>query len=352
MLKHNRPPGTYYEFVPRFSPQLFFATLRTALLRVHKDRRARALLWRVLLPIVFLVAFTIYVIVNKGAAVVAICVDIVMFGLIIAYRRRRPVEQSGPLTLHLSPSPELADLPDIHASPELLREFGNLALLNAMLAHRAASEGYLKHQGVPEGKQIVTRQNHIRLLREYSLYDRLGNTERGLILLPDGAWDEDTIDRASLLLEPVRVFRWLLGIDPMLPLIGEALLIDFRLAGSLLDQPKSVFAAQALPPIEDIRAARAGAEKIFYRCYTEGQKRGFYIDPDAENAEQAIFYAERMVGQESEDILLGNIIVSRASDEEVRLAASVALNRIKLLRWVQDRLYGAVEADPELTAWR
>ena len=49
-------------------------------------------------------------------------------------------------------------------------------------------------------------------------------------------------------------------------------------------------------------------------------------------------------------MLIGHIIVSRASDDEVRLAAQVALARIQLLQWVQGRLYGEVEADFELHA--
>ena len=351
LLQHTCPVRTYYEVVRSFFRQLFSLPLWTAIRRFHKDRRARALLWQVLLPLLFLVGFTIYVVINKGLAVIAIGIDVVLFALIFWYRKRNPIERSGPLTLDLAPRPDIAPLPAVQATPELLRECAERMLLQAILAHRAASEAFLKHNGLPEGKQIVTRQNHLKLLRGHGMLDRLGSVEKDLVLAPDGAWDEDTIDRASLLLEPVRVFRWLLRLDPRLPLVGEAALVDFRLAGSLLEDPERAFGVTAMVDMEDIRTTRTAAEQIFYRCYSEGQKRGLYIDASAENAEKAIFYAERLAGREDEDVLIGHIIVSRASDDEVRLAAQVALSRIRLLQWVQGRLYGDIAAIPELRAF-
>ncbi len=340
--------------MPSLLRKLIAALPWRTLRRVHKDRRARALLWQLLLPILFLIGFTIYVVVNKGTALIAIGIDVVLFTIIIAYRRRRPAEKSGPVTLDLTQHRELEPLPEIHSTPELLRELTETTLLHAILAHRAASEGFLKHKGVPEGQTVITRQTHIRLLREYGMYDRLGRTERDLLLSPDGSWDEETIDRASMLLEAVRVFRWLLQLDATLPLIGEASLLDFRLAAGLLDDTKRLFDTPSLVGIDEIRTARTAAESIFYRCYSEGLNRGFYIDKEADHAEEAIFYAQRLDGRESEDVLIGHIIVSRATDDEVRLAASTALRRLRLLRWTQDRLYGTIPVAPELTAfdWR
>jgi len=340
-------------FVPRFLQQLsaIVANLKRDLLRAHKDPRARRGLAQIMLPLLFLIAFTIYVIVNGITSVVAIGVDVVLFALVVWYRKRNPVEQSGPVTLDLTPRTDIEDTPVLEASPELLRELQELALLHAILAQRAASEAFLRHKGVPEGKQIITRQKHIRILRELDLYDRLGRTERDLILLPDGAWGEGTIDRTSMLLEPLRVLRWLLGIDALLPMIGEARLVDFSLANSLLENPDRLFTGHTVTGIEPIRSARSSAETIFYRCYTEAHRRGFALNSSAEEADAAIFYAQRLAGREDEDIVIGNIIVSRASDEEVRLAAGAATARIQLLRWVQERLYGTQAARPTLTVF-
>lgn len=341
--------------VPSFFRQLITALSPKTLRRVHKDRRARAQLLWVLLGLaavvyeVVVVAFSIRQ--NGALGIFPLAVCALLIAAVVVYRRRRPVQTSGPVTLDLSPRPEIPAVPDVRASPDLLREFAERALLHAILGHRAASEGFLKHKGVPEGQTIITRQTHLRLLREYALLDRLGPTERDLILAPDGAWEEGTIDRASLLLEPVRVFRWLLLLDAHLPLVGEAALIDFPLAASLIEHPEPLFASDGVVEMEHIRSARSAAEQMFFRCYSEGQSRGFYIAADAERAEAAIFEAQRLAGREDEDALIGNIIVSRASDDEVRLAAQAALTRMQLLRWVQERLYGMADAEPQITAF-
>ena len=50
-------------------------------------------------------------------------------------------------------------------------------------------------------------------------------------------------------------------------------------------------------------------------------------------------------------MLLGTVIVSKAGDADVRLGATLALRRAKVLDWVRKRIYGEVEPGERLEAF-
>ena len=136
---------------------------------------------------------------------------------------------------------EAKPAPPPEPTPELRRELAELVLLHAVLVDRAGSENFLRTKVLPEGFEVVTRQRHMEILREHNLYDRLGDAERDLMLLPDGHWPPDMIDHVAMLLEPLRLLRWVLRVDGFLATVGGTMSADFRLAGSIVKEPAVLF---------------------------------------------------------------------------------------------------------------
>jgi hypothetical protein len=214
-----------------------------AVRRAHKDKRARKQLRQlaILLATPFLCLAYVAWLIGNIAGLVGVVIALVMIGLVSVYRNRRPVEKDGPLTLSLQTYDDPKPAPSPEPGPELRQEFAELALLHAVLADRAASENFLGTKVLPEGLVVVTRQRHMEILREYNLYDRLGDAERDLLLLPDGHWPKETIDHVAMMLEPLRLLRWVLRVDGFLATVGATMTADFRLAGSLVKEPAVLF---------------------------------------------------------------------------------------------------------------
>jgi hypothetical protein len=314
--------------------------------RAHKDKRARKQLRQlaILLATPFLCLAYVAWLIGNVAGVVGVLIALVMIGLVSLYRNRRPVEKDGPLTLSLQTYETPPPAPPPEPTPELRREFAELALLHAVLVDRAGSENFLRTKVLPEGFEVVTRQRHMEILREYGLYDRLGDAERDLMLLPDGHWPPEMIDHVAMLLEPLRLLRWVLRVDGFLPTVGATMTADFRLAGSLVKEPAVLFRAEKLIEIDPVRIGFAAADHYFYRCWAEGVYRKLFTSDTEDAIARAMEYAERLHGNEGEDMLLGTVIVSKANDADVRLGATLALRRAKILDWVRKRMYGEVEA--------
>ena len=321
-----------------------------ALRRAHKDKRARKELWRlfVFLLIPFFCLIYIGILLGGGPGAAGVVIGVVMAGLVVAYRRRRPVEKSGPQTLSLSQARPVLEETSLNTGPELRREFADLALLHAVLADRAGSEVFVRTKVLPEGIEVITRQRHLQILREYGLYERLGDVERDLLLLPDGHWPLERIDDVSMTLEPLRLLRWILRVDDFLPVVGSTMTADYKLAGTLVKEPGMVFRGDRLIGIDGLRTAIEAAEQYLYRCWAEGVQRGFYIAQSAEKAVAAREYAGKLAGNEGVDLLLGARIVSQCSDSDVRLATTLALRRAQVLGWVRQRMYGEVESSEQV----
>src|ERR1700761_9402134 len=165
-----------------------------ALRRVHKDRRAwthlaRAL-YLLLVPVALFFMVAGFALAFLGVGFVGVGFAWLFLMLMVVLSRvgfGKPSSRKQPdvmQSLNLS-SAEPAE-PVAVITPELIREFGELALLHAIFAARSASERFVQTKTLPEGVDIVTRRRHLDLLREYGMYDRLGSTERELLLMPDG----------------------------------------------------------------------------------------------------------------------------------------------------------------------
>src|ERR1700761_767692 len=155
---------------------------RIALRRAHKDRRARRELRQLillLLPLFFILVYLSFLVAG-GAGVSVVLIAAVLMGLLLSYLTRTPRNKNN-----FRPLP---------SGPELQREFAELALLHAILTERAGHEVFLQTKEFPEGIEIAARQRHLQILREHGLYDRLGDTERNLLLLPDGHWTIEQIN--------------------------------------------------------------------------------------------------------------------------------------------------------------
>ena len=329
-----------------------------ALRRAHKDRRA----WRQFARTfyLFLVPFSIPVFLLGigllfigGAGVILIWVFI---GVMIALGRigfGKPKPQKQPDTIAGLNLSKLARAepaaPAEHKTPELRREIAELCLLHAVIADRAGSERFLQTKVLPEGLTVITRRRHIDMLREHQIYDRLGPIERDLLLLPDGHWPAEILDDAFLTLEPLRLFRWVLGIDDYLPTNGETLRADFRLSSTLTADPELPFRGEEWVSTGAMETAIHTANQFFYRCWAEGVYRGFYQAPTEDRAEELRNYAIRFNGQEGEDMLFGATIVSRAADHQVRLAAMLSIRRARILGWVLERLRNQRPPEPAIT---
>lgn len=309
-----------------------------ALKRFHKDKRARKqvrqLLFFVLAP--FLLPFCLLLALTPGGLV----------GLLIGSIRSEMARDKRN-TEAMQAQEEYPEPPPVSA--ELRREFAEMALTAAVLVDRAGSENFLKHKELPEGVEVVTRQRHMQILREYGLYERLGEQERDLMLLPDGHWEAGAIDQVVLQLEPLRLLRWVLRVDGFLPTVGATMQADFRLAGTIVKEPKMLFEGTQTVSMDGLRTALHAADQYFFRCWAEGLRRGIYTADENPDAERAREYAERMQGKEGEDLLLATTIVSMAEDADVRLGATLALRRWRLLEWVKGRMYGEVQPLEKLT---
>lgn len=312
-----------------------------ALRRFHKDKRARKqvrqllffIIAPLLLPLSMLLVFT-----PGGAVGLAI-------GSYRASRARKKQQEEDARRLAENPPPA----PPPPVSPELRKEFAEMALVCAVLVDRAGSENFLKTKVLPEGMEVVTRQRHMEILREYGLYERLGAKELDLMLLPDGHWEAGMLDHVSMQLEPLRLLRWVLQVDGFLPTVGATMQADYRLAGTVVKQPQILFEGTKAVSIEGLRIAINAADQYFFRCWAEGLRRGLYTGEGDDDADRARTYAERMHGKEGDDLLLGTTIVSKAEDADVRLGATLGLRRLRVLGWVKSRMYGEAEPLEKLT---
>ncbi|SNT32600.1 hypothetical protein SAMN05421770_107200 [Granulicella rosea] len=319
-----------------------------ALRRAHKDKRARKQL-RLALTLIFTpvicLFYLLYLVslVARGGVLVVLAIAVVAGG--VALWRSRGEKDATPPSLLESPAPVEPDRP---IPPETLRGLGELALLHAILANRAGSESYLATKTLPEGWEVTTRRNHVALLRQHGLWERLGGEERDLLLLPDGHWPPGMVDRVALLLEPLRVLRWTLRIDDFLPTIGSTLRLDYQQARSLLDAPELALNASRVIAFDHLRVARQAANAYFQRCAAEGVRRGYFEAESEENAAWSHNFSASMEGKESDDLLLGTTIVARADEGTIRYATLLSLRRLRFVDWLVAVLRGELALEEEL----
>lgn len=242
--------------------------------------------------------------------------------------------------MHIAPKPEPPTLPRVADTRQLIRYFSRLALLHAILVDRAASESFLKQRELPEGSEVITRRTHLELLKSTGIWENLSPGDREAIMLPDGAWDWPRIHKAAGGVEPIRVLRWILRIDFCLPLIALQISADFSTAQYLVKNPDSVINATDLVEIDAIRPAREQAHNILLRCLAESISRGYLVPKDTHMITWAKQVSSSLDGGQSEDFLIGDKLVSEASETQLSWTLSVAKIRYEFLTWIEQLMNG------------
>jgi hypothetical protein len=311
---------------------------KSSLKRAHKDKRARkhllALGLMLVLPFV-LIAYLAWL-VGTGALIV------VPFVIPVMLWRNRRAKQDAVL-LHIAPQPQ-TDIPSLPKEHLInIRLFlCQLSILHAVIAARGGSEGFLKQKILPEGFEVTSRRIHIDLLRTHGLWERMAQSDRQAMMVPDGHWEWKLIQDALLAIEPLRLLRWILRKDILLPLIGQTPKADFAPAAELLDSPEKAFQGTDLADIPLIREGRNTAHVFFARCFAEAVSRGYLGVINEETLEWAKEISTTLGGNEHEDLVLDSKLVSEVSREDLMRAISLSQKQMEFLDWTISLLEGAV----------
>jgi hypothetical protein len=316
-----------------------------SLRRAHKDRRARRHLLRLLfqLLIPFLCAAWLAWAVGTGVFVLVP----IIFAII--WWRNRVVAKEASVSLSIKEPP-----PPIHREltaedrRKLRMYFEQLTLIYAVMADRAGSEAFLKDKILPEGVEVVSRRIHLDLLKSRNLWDKMSSGDRQAMMMPDGHWEWPLINHTYLALEPLRLLRWILRIDFYLPVIGQQLRIDARLANELVRNPEKALDGDALITQQQVEIGRDAARQYLIRCIAEEISRGYRQVGEGEDTEWATKYTAALSGKQNEDLVLGGKLVSEATQEELSWAVTLSRSRLNFLNWALATMNNPVI--PELTA--
>jgi hypothetical protein len=316
-----------------------------SLKRAHKDRRARKhvllLLFQLLIP--FLCAAWLAWAIGTGAFFI---VPIVFF--VIWWRNRRAAKDAAvSLSIKAPPPPIYREL-TTEDRRKLRSYFEQLTLIYAVMTDRAGSEAFLKDKVLPEGVEVVSRRIHLDLLKSHGLWDKMSSGDRQAMMMPDGHWEWPLINHTYLALEPLRLLRWILRIDYYLPVIGQQLRIDARLANELVRAPAKVLEADGLITQQQVEIGRNAARQYLVRCIAEGITRGYRQVDEGEDTQWATNYSAAMSGKQHEDFVLGGKLVSEATQEELGWAVTLSRSRLNFLDWILATMNNPVT--PELTA--
>lgn len=298
--------------------------------RAHKDRRARK-------HVLLLVGFGgVFLTLSIGiAAFAAALVDLIwvlalIFALVVFtwWLRRSATIDSRPVPIDPPTDPALSFI-DPEQQTAVREYFQQLTFLYAVLVERAGSERYLKEREVPDGTEITARRMHIELLRGVGVWEQLASADREILMMPDGSWSPELISRISIGLEPLRLLRWLLRIDFWLPSIGQNLYGTYDCAHELVSHPNKVLHNTQLADPMLIRMARDDAALFRLRCRAEEISRR-YIEPQStEVAEWADEIVQQLKGNQDEDLLLLEKLVSEADEKELSWAWALATMRVE-----------------------
>jgi hypothetical protein len=297
--------------------------------RLHKDRRARkhlmALGLMLLLP--FLCLAYLAWLAGSGA------LFLIPFIIPVMLWRKRSEKQDS-VTVHIVSPIESVDRQLSEPENKALHSyFAELALVFAAMVDRAGSEKYLAEKELPEGIEVISRRFHLDLLKKAGIWEKMAQLDREAMMLPDGHWTEDLINQVAMSIEPLRLFRWILGIDFFLPVVGMQLKGDFKLASEIVRAPDKVLKGKYLRDVSTIRVGRDAAEQFFLRCMAEAISRGYFEPENEDIAQWAKGVSLEVGGQQHEDLVLGEKLVSEATAEDLLWAVSLSRRRKEFLTW-------------------
>lgn len=249
-------------------------------------------------------------------------------------------------SLNIAPRLEVPRGPSAANANGVIPYFSKLALLYAVLVDRAGSETYLKQKELPEGHEVITRRNHLELLKSRGIWEKLALWDREANMLPDGAWDWPRINKVAVGVEPIRLLRWILRIDFCQPLIAVQISADFSIAQELVKNPQTILDATDLVDIDTIRSAGQQAQMILFRCLAESISRGYLVPKNANMISWANEVSSSLHGNQNEDFLIGDKLVSEASERQLSWTLSVANIRHEFLTRAESMIDGK-QALPE-----
>ena len=323
---------------------------RASLRRVHKDKRARKHLFSLAIMILAPVLCFAYLVwlIGSGAFIFLI------FAIPVIWLIRRSHRKQDESTLRIAPGPPgpiastRRDLtPEEQAA--IRAHLANQALVYAVFVDRASSEAFLKQNTVPEGREIISRRLHLDLLKKIGAWDTMSQADRDAMIDGDGNWDWPRINRTSFAIEPVRLLRWILRVDFYLPLIGQQLRIDHKLANELVHDPDKVLKGDALATPAMLATGRDSARHYLLRCTAELISRGLEEAKTDEIKDWAARATASLRGNQNEDLLLDGKLVSEASEEQIRWARALAKTRTDFLQSAIAILEGSVPLAPQLS---
>jgi hypothetical protein len=318
-----------------------------SLRRAHKDRRARKHLLAfsfLLLAPVLCIAY-LWWLIGSGA------IYFVPFLIPIYWLMQRGYKKQDKASLRITPGPpplrrELSK----EELAEVRSHLATLALVFAVFLDRAASEAFLKQNEVPEGREVVSRRVHLELLKTIGAWDRLAQVDRDAMIDADGKWEWPRIHHAAMVVEPLRLLRWILRVDFYLPLVGQQLEIESKMAHELVYAPDKVLKGDELATVTMLETGRDSARHFVMRCVAELISRGCEEAKTEEIKQWATKTASSLSGDQNADFLLGGKLVSEAPEDQVRWAMSLSRTRAEFLQWSIGVLEGSVVPSAEFAA--
>lgn len=309
-----------------------------SLRRVHKDRRARRQLgslsmWMGLLLLI-LVAAIAYVALLIGTRSIFFAPFVIP---VLWWIGRSAKKEFEPMSI--APKPAAPAEADREAGLPALREyFAHLGLLYAVLVDRAGSERFLHEKDLPPGVEVTSRRVHMEALRAAGVWERMNAKDREAVMMADGAWDWERINRCAMGIEPLRLLRWILRVDFRLPTVGQQLWGDFGIAHEIVVDPGRLRRGRNLIDLDTVRTSRDDAHTTLLRCIAEAISRGYQVAEDEQTEAWAKRVSEELAGNQNEDFLLGEHLVSEATREQLGWATALANIRTDFLSQVMELL--------------
>jgi hypothetical protein len=297
--------------------------------RLHKDRRARRhvgqVLWLALIPLLCL-AYLAWIIRLNMLIILPILVPIFW------WQSRRNRQQEAVPSIVPTRNPVYRILSD-EEQRKFREYFVDVTLLYAVMLDRAASETYLSEKVLPEGYEVTTRRTHLDLLKTNGLWERMDQRDREALMLPDGHWNSAAINLTIMGLEPLRLLRWMLRVDFYLPVIGQQLQLDYKLAHDLVRVPQKLIETKELVTLAMMEKGKLAAEYFYNRCVAERIVRGYVEASNEESMKTAQEVATSFGGNQHEDFVLGDKLVSEASREQLEWATMLSRRRAGFFHW-------------------
>ena len=299
--------------------------------RAHKDRRARrrlgVLSMIVGLALLVMIIGLIYLALLVGTGTIFFAPLVLP---VLWWIRRCARKESEPM--NIAPQAAHLDSTAKDARTQLLRSyFADLGLLYAVLVDRAGSERFLKEKELPPGVEVTSRRAHMEALRKAGMWDQTAAKDREAIMIADGGWDWELINRFATGIEPLRLLRWILRIDFRLPTIGQHLAGDFTVAHEIVVDPERLRRGRDLIDEDEVCAAHDDARTMLFRCVAEAISRGYQAAEDERTDTWAKRVSEELQGNQDEDFLLGDKLVSEATREQLGWATALANIRTNFL---------------------